>query len=70
MTVKEVATMAACSISAVQNACRRAGYKKKLLPGSNLSGYDLTDAQVKTLIGKYLHYKRGRPRLNPKPKKA
>jgi hypothetical protein len=70
MTIQEITALTACSRSAVQKACVRAGFVRKLIPGSNLSAYDLTDTQVKTLISKYLHYKRGRPRLNPKPKKA
>ena len=62
MTVKEVAALVACSTRAVQNACRRAKFKRKSLKGSNLTAYNLTDAQVKQLISRHLHYKRGRPR--------
>ena len=66
MTVAEIAKMAKCSKRAVQGACRRAGYKPKFIrtndgQGRNFGTYDLTDRQVKELIDKHLHFKRGRP---------
>jgi hypothetical protein len=62
MRVGEIAIMAGCSHEAVTGACRRLGFKKVAIPGTNLTGYNLTQAQVKKILTEGLHYRPGRPK--------
>ena len=63
MTTGEVAKIAGCSVRAVTNICQRLGIEKHVpRDGGHLMYYELTSAQVKTVLAKVGH-RAGRPEV-------